>query len=157
MNIPNELLPLLKQITQSEQVNMEFWLDLESEKLNELFFNLSSQLILSELDLNALPVGYKLVTYIFDWESNCLFSGWYALENLGDSIPEIVKSYQLVGLNQEALAISRASDAWDSIEQDHDKVTMAYDNVENTYSDDEERLNYLSHYFKHNAEKIFYI
>ena len=44
MIISNELIPILKNITQSKDISIEFWNDLEGEELNEMFFSLASEL-----------------------------------------------------------------------------------------------------------------
>ena len=156
MNIPSELTPLLEKVTQDNGVGLDFWNELEGEDLNELFFTLATELILSDLDENTIPLGYKLVAYIYHWESNCLFSGWYAIENYSDMLPTIIDCYKQVGLEQEALAIAKACEAWDSEEQDHDKVGAAYGSVDNPYKNEDDRFVYLSNYFKTNSQFLFY-
>lgn len=156
MDIPKELIPILEKITQNKNVGIEFWNDLEGEDLDELFFSLAAELVLSDLDEDSIPLGYKLAAYIYHWESNCLFSGWYAIENCGDMLPTVTECYKQVGLTQEALAIKKASEAWVSEEQDHDKVGAAYSSVDNPYKDQDVRFNYLSKHLKNNSKSLFY-
>lgn len=156
MKIPKELIEVLEKINQGKNIDVEFWNDLEGEDLNEQFFLLATELILSDIDEDSIPVGYKLAAYIYHWESNCLFSGWYAIENYRDMLPAIIDSYKQVGLTQEARALELANEAWDSEEQDHDKVGAAYGSVDNPYKEEDDRFDYLSNYFKTNASKLFY-
>ena len=156
MCLPKELIPILEKITKEKGIGLEFWSELDGDELDDMLFNLSSELMLSEVDENSIPIGYKLVAYIYHWESSCLFSGWYALENYGDMLPAIIECYDRVGLSQEALALKRASQAWDSVAQDHEKVGAAYSSVENPYKDEDSRLEYLGNYFKENSNVLFY-
>ena len=155
MRLPESIRPILEKITNRTDDKIEFWNYAHGEQLTDLFFQLSSELILSELDENSLPKGYKLVAYLFYWEQNCQFSGWFAFENLKDSIDSIVQAYRDIGLVGEANGIAKAMEEWFRSDGDDVKVGEAYSSVENQYKVDFDRFNYFNDYFNDNKE-LFY-
>ncbi|MEZ5470979.1 MAG: hypothetical protein R3E90_04305 [Marinicella sp.] len=124
--------------------------------LTEKLFEFSSALMIEQIELTSLPKGYGLVAYIFYWETNCQFSGWYALENLSDCLDVIINSYNDIGLKEEAMGIQKAAEVWDETLQNYDEVTVAYKSVSNPYADENNRWDYINAYLKKNASALFY-
>ena len=154
--LPPEVIPFLEKVIQGKCRSVEFWNQLSGEELTDLLFELSSLLYDSDLNGEKLPLGYTYLTFIYHWESNCQFSGWYAIQNYHDDLPVIIECYSKVGLVDEAKAINLAADKWFESDQDYDAVSEAYSAVDNKYSVDFERLEYLSQYFRDNADTLFY-
>lgn len=155
-DLPEIVKPILQKISGSDTDQFEFWKYLEKMDLTEKFFELSSELMLSDLVIADLPDGYILVTYIFYWETNCQFSGWYALENLSPTLDLITSCYEEVGLKAEATGILKAAKVWCAEKQNYEEVTEAYQSVNNLYNDENKRWEYLNKYFKNNEDSLFY-
>jgi len=156
MEIPGEVKPILEKIVDDTACSIEFWKEAKGEELTDMFFELSSELMLSDLDEDMLPIGYKLVGYIYYWETNCQFSGWYAIQNKADELDTIIECYKLVGLAAEADGIKKASEKWFETDGDHEAAGNAYSSISNEYSTDFDRWDYLSDYFVNNAKSLFY-
>ena len=157
MTIPKKLVPILENVTGSSGKGLEFWLYLTDMNLTEKFFELSSQLMIKQLDLASLPKGYELVALIYYWETNCQFSGWYAFANLSSYQEEIIQCYTEIGLLEESQAIKKAAEVWDEEIQNYDEVTNAYRSIPNSYFDENKRWSYLNEYFSTHAKALFYI
>ena len=155
MKIPEKIKPILLKITKPEGHELEFWKFLDGDQLTDKLFELSSELILSELDEDTLPKGYKLVAYLYYWEHNCQFSGWYAFHNLKSYTSKIIECYREIGMSSEASALEKAEIAWFESDGDHDKTGVAYGSVENEYKVDFDRFDFFIDYFKKNAH-LFY-
>jgi hypothetical protein len=156
MTIPNQLVPILKKLTVESDQKLSFWLYLDHMDLTEKLFELSSALMIEQIELTGLPKGYQIIAYIFYWETNCQFSGWYALENLSGYLGEIVNSYKEIGLDDEALGIQKAAELWDESLQNYDEVSAAYKSVSNPYADENMRWDYINKFIKKNANSLFY-
>ncbi|NIB44368.1 hypothetical protein HBA55_32540 [Pseudomaricurvus alkylphenolicus] len=156
MNIPKNILPLLQKITTVRGCDLEFWNSLEGDELIDMMFKLSGELMMSDIDEDSIPEGYVLLAYIFYWETNCLFSGWYAIENKRDEMDKIIRCYRKVGLNGEADALVKAVEVWFSSKQNHERVGTAYHSVPNDFEDEGARLTYLADYFARNADNLLY-
>jgi len=156
MKLPEEILPILAKITDGKECELEFWKTLEGDSLIDMYMDLSSELIMSDIEQDSIPIGYVHLAYVFYWETNCQFSGWYAIENKQDEMPMILSCYEAIGLNSEAKALEAAVSEWFASEQDHDRVGAAYSSVPNKYSDEDDRFEYLADYFTKNATKILY-
>lgn len=154
--IPKQLNTILENITADLSQGKEFWVYLNGMDLTEKFFELSSQLMIEELNLKSLPKGYELVALIFYWETNCQFSGWYALENLSSYLDEIISCYSEIGLKGEADGIKEAAEVWDEQLQNYEEVTTAYKSISNPYSDENKRWDFINTYLKSYADSLFY-
>ena len=120
-----------------------------------MLLELAAELAISNLKLNALPKGYRLVATLFQWENECQTEGWNAFEWTPD-IAEIVQAFYEVGLTQESEAISRAAAAWALSGEDYDAADEAYHEQSNGYKIDLDRFEYLVDYFCEHADEIFY-
>lgn len=156
MQVPQVILPILENISSAKSCTPEFWRDLDGDSLIDAFFDLSGELMMSDIEEESIPAGYILLAYIFYWETNCQFSGWFAIANKKDEIEKILSCYRQVGLNGEAEALKAAVQTWFSTQQDHDAVGAAYRKVENPYSEEEKRFAYLAKHFKNNADSLLY-
>lgn len=156
MEVPKVILPILEKISSARSCAPEFWRELDGDSLIDAFFDLSGELMMSDIEEERNPVGYVQLAYIFYWETNCQFSGWYAIENKKDELDKILQCYMQVGLVGEAHALEAAVKMWFATEQDHDAVGAAYRKVENPYREEEKRFLYLANYFKDNAESLLY-
>lgn len=156
MRVPEKILPILEKISGARSCAPEFWRQLDGDSLIDAFFDLSGELMMSDIEEDSIPAGYILLAYIFYWETNCQFSGWYAIENKQDEMEKILSCYEKVGLHSEANALKAAVKTWFSTDQDHDAVGAAYRTVENCYSEEEVRFSYLANYFKDNAGTLLY-
>lgn len=157
MHLPDSILPILKKITEGKESDIEFWRSLDGDDLIEAFFELSGELMMADLEEDSLPEGYVLLAYIFYWETNCQFSGWYAIENKRHEMDKIKSCYRKVGLPSEATALEKAVEVWFSSNQDHDAVGRAYRSITNEYSDEQVRFEYLAKYFAANANRLLYL
>lgn len=156
MRLPEEILPILEKITEIKGCETEFWKSLEGYDLTEMWFQLSSELLMSDIEEYTIPNGYVLLAYIFDWESNCQFSGWYAIENKKDELDKIQDCYRQVGLESEANALAKAKEAWFKSNQNHEIVGEAYRSEPNDYREANDRFDFLSSYFSANASSLLY-
>ncbi len=156
MKLPGSLVPILEKITKQRDCGVEFWKSLSGDDLIDMLFDLSGELMLSDIDEGSIPEGYVLLAYIFYWETNCQFSGWYAIENKQDEMEKILSCYRKVGLTEEADALTKAVETWFATNQDHEKVGAAYSTVANRFSDEADRFLYLANYFSDNADRLLY-
>ena len=156
MEIPKNIVTILKKMADPKVNEFEFWNYLDGMDLTEKFFELSSQMMINAINFDKLPKGYRLATYIYYWETNCQFSGWYALENLSSELNEITRSYEDVGLTEEANSICKAAEVWNAETQNYDAVNVAYQSTSNPYSEENLRWEYLNQFFKKNASSLFY-
>jgi len=60
--------------------------------------------MMSDIDESSIPEGYIILAYIFYWEQNCQFSGWYAMENKQHELAKFLSCYEMFGLTSEAEA-----------------------------------------------------
>ncbi|WP_020210275.1 hypothetical protein [Gilvimarinus chinensis] len=156
MKVPDSVVPLLQKVTSQRACEIEFWRYLKEEDFLDSLFQLSDELMLSEIEESSLPEGYFLVAYIFNWETNCQFSDWYAIENKRDEMEKIILCYREVGLYSEAAALTKAVKAWEVSQRDEAAVSLAYKSVSNKYSDEDVRFEYLADFFSRYSDSCFY-
>lgn len=156
MKLPDSIIPLLETITsRNDERTPEFWLSDDPALIDE-YVDLANQIFLCGLDPNDLPQGYSLVAALFDWESNCQMSGWYAIENRASEIERVAEAYRKVGLEAEGTAILAAAQAWSESSGDSDATGRAYSEVPNRFRKDVDRWQYLISFFNKNARELFY-
>lgn len=163
-SIPTSMFPILESIVEergvSDEIGIEFWRIEDDEELCELFFDLRSAFDTHDIDeseLEQLPEGYKIVNYIFGFESACMSEGWNAFSSLSpEQIHDISWAYNYVGQKAEARAIEKAYDTWISSEEDDDAAADAYSSVENEFEDELERRKAVAIYLRDN-ESLFYV
>jgi hypothetical protein len=135
----------------------QIWRTSDSRTWVDTFTEFGIELFESGLDFAQLPEGYGLVAHLFDWEAQCSFDAWMAIENRKDTLPEIIESYRRVGLIAEAQGLTEAIGAWKEHGLDHDAIGKAYGSVENRHKTEMDRLEYLACYFVENADGLFYL
>lgn len=159
--LPSDVIPILKVVSESNLTPagcpLEVWRCSQEDARPDVLMELGIALFNSELRLSSLPIGYSLVAYIFDWEAQCQFDGWHALESRAAVLDQIVESFEYVGLPNEARAIARASQAWMRAESAQKAASSAYGELPSEYPVDEDRFRYLSSYFSKNACQLFYL
>ena len=152
MQLPGKIVPILEQTVRSPLLPMgfpvEIWRADDHRKWIEAFTELGRLLFASDIPEESLPRAYAQVAYIFDWESQCQFSGWHAFANRAEVMGRVIESYEEVGLEQEAVALKAALKAWIQSNGDVDATTAAYDLHRHQYSIDLDRLEHLVCYFR---------
>ncbi|GAA5072511.1 hypothetical protein [Lysobacter panacisoli] len=160
MSLPESVRPILESVirqpTVARGLPLEFWRHPDHRAWIDAFTELAIALTQSDLDEASLPRGYVLIAYLFDWEAQCQFSGWHALENRRNELPAIFVAYEEVGLEGEAEALRRALQAWDASGGDHVAAGAAYNTTRHGYSVDLDRLEYLAGYFIDHADRLLY-
>jgi len=156
-SLPSSVRPLLVGVTGYNDARMMFWEHLPPDRAVDLFFELASALMSSDLVAEDLPRGYVQVAYLFNWEAHCQFSGWYALQNNQADLDLITACFREVGLPAEADAVAAAADAWFRSGGDHERASAAYSAVPNGLRIDVDRFGYLARYFSDNADRLFHI
>ncbi|WP_347986037.1 hypothetical protein [Methylomonas sp. AM2-LC] len=161
MQLPTQVIPILEAVSKSpvapKNTPIEIWKANNHSNCIDLFMELGIALFNSDIAEEGLPKGYILVAYLFDWEAQCQFSGWYAFGNREATIQRVIDSYKAVGLRCEADALERGYDAWLSTDGDVDAVTTAYNDLPNEYTVDIDRMEFLVSYFVDNANSLFYL
>jgi len=155
LQIPEQVLPILERIKTANSLPLEFWHADNGNRIMDCFFALAAELTLSELDLQPLPAGYRLVALLFQWESECQSEGWNAFA-WTSNINEVAQAYSDVGLEIEGTAISRAAAAWSTDHDDDVAINVAYNEGRNPYSGDLDRLEYLVDFLCERAGELFY-
>lgn len=155
MKLPTTIVPLLEEVSRQYREPLEFWAA-DHPDLIDAYYGLAAQITLSNIQLELLPRGYSLLATIFDWESNCLMSGWYAIANRASKIESIASAFKEVGLESESRAVVCAANAWFATDGDSKATGKAYSGVPNEYRDETDRTKYLIHYFHKNSSKLFY-
>jgi len=159
--LPPEVIPIIEKTLNSPLVAdgtpLEVWKASNHRTWIDTLTELGIELYLSELDFDRLPTGYGLLAHLFDWEAQCAFDGWSAIENRQDTLPTIIKGYRRVGLQLEAEGLAKAIEVWTEHGLDHYAIGKAYGSVENEYKIEEDRLEYLACFFVDNAERLFYL
>lgn len=160
MRVPAEVLPVLEAVSNNPRfkgrVPVETWRTEDHRLWIDAFLELGCELYASDIGEEGLPEGYLLAAYLFDWESQCQFSGWYALSNRSDTIDRVIEYYRRVGLADEAEAVARADAAWRASGGSHEQAAAAYGLARPRFSD-EERLEHMACYLVDNANTLFYL
>lgn len=160
MSLPESVRPILETVVRQPGVAhglpLEFWRHPDHRTWIDAFMELAIALDQSDLDAASLPRGYALIASLFDWEMQCQYSGWHALDNRRDALASICIAYEEVGLAGEAEALRRAFAAWDASDGDHTATSAAYGAAAHDYSVDLDRLEYLAGYFIDHADRLLY-
>ncbi len=158
--LPIEVIPILEKVMLSKltphDLPIEVWTYPNHLHWVDIFLEFGTELFNSGLDFSKLPAGYGMVSYIFDWEVQNQFSGWYALENRAYCINEICSSYAAAGFPREASGISNAFQVWDRELQNYDQVSKAYLKEKPEFESDIVRMENLVCFFIDNANALFY-
>jgi hypothetical protein len=156
LHIPEQIIPILRKVAAASSLGLEFWHADDGNRIMDCFFDLATELTLSELELQpTLPAGYRLVALLFQWESECQSEGWNAFA-WTPNIGEVVQAYSDAGLDVEGGAISRAAAAWAINHDDEVTISAAYSEKPNPYSVDQDRLEYLVNFLCERADQLFY-
>ena len=155
MKLPDQVKPVLEKVAAKFRLPVELWHSENGPRILDAFCELAAKLDESELDPDQLPDGYLLLALLFGWESECQFEGWNAFAWKRNEIGAIVVAFRLVGLADEASALSRAFEAWLADHDDHDAISRAYGEGTNSMSDSD-RMEYLTDYFCNHAAEMFY-
>lgn len=125
-----------------------FW-DIEDDQVLEdfLFDDLLAGLYgESDLDWANLPPGYEPLLRVLEFERHCQFEGWTAVSNKGaDEMRFICESYQVLGLDDEARALTAVTEAYVKLGDDdhddfHEILGQAYRTTPNETPEIEDRL-----------------
>jgi hypothetical protein len=161
MKIPSDIIPILDSVVQSKltpnDCPREIWHYNNHHVWVDIFLEFGIKLYNSGLDFLHFPKGYGLAAYIFDWEAQCQFDSWLAIDNRWDTLDKTIEAYKIVGLPREALAIKLAKESWRATQGNYDSVSSAYYSAKSEYPEDLDRLENVVCFFIDNAEKIFYI
>lgn len=161
MRLPEEVRPILHETINSPAVEpgapLEIWKTRDHRRWIDLFMEFGSKLFNSDLDAETLPRGYGLVGYLMDWEAQCQFEGWHAIDSRLDFLGFVIAGYRVVGLDGEADALSKAVAAWTESGGDYDYTNEAYNSVTNDSTVDLDRLEHMVCFFVDNAEMLFYV
>ncbi len=159
-NLPKLVIPILEKVRESKltpsNLELEVWNYPNHQAWVDIFLELGIELFNSDLDASELPIGYKIVGFIFDWESQNQFDGWLALTNRANFIPEICHCYELVGLPREAQSIRNAFDVWNSEINNYEEAAEAYSQGNPEYPDELTRMENVVCYLIDNKEELFY-
>lgn len=160
MQIPTAIVPLLEETVQSPLLKgfpLEIWKAEDHRRWIDAFMAFGRLLYNSDIPEQSLPRAYAHVAYLFDWEAQCQFSGWYAFENRAEAIDRVLQSYSEIGLSAESRALSAALKAWKDSSGSHEAASDAYDDFRHELSVDLDRLEHMVCYFVDNAHRLFYV
>jgi len=123
-------------------------------------------LLAAELDvpdaaemLEDLPAGYGVVFSIFKWEQSRAGEGFATgIENSGiELVAEAAKSYELVGMVEEASALRRVLQQHSQTPRDYSTLNTMYESEPNPYRDDWSRIPHLVRLLCTSADRYFYV
>lgn len=126
----------------------QFWTIQDDDDLHDFLFE-DLLALYGEIDLTILPIGYKPLLLVLEFERHCDFSGWHAVENKTDNeLGEIIESYDFIELKGEAKALRAVVKAYallsDSMKEDlNECLGKAYGGVDNDCSDPDDRMEAL--------------
>jgi hypothetical protein len=85
MKIPSDIISILDDVIQSKltpnDCPNEIWRYKNHRAWVDIFLVFGIKLYDSGLDFLNFPKGYGLAAYIFDWEVQCQFDSWLAIDN----------------------------------------------------------------------------
>ena len=122
-------------------------------------------LLASELDLPntaevlaGLPIGYRIVFSIFNWEKSRAGEGFVAgIENSGiEPVAAAADSYELMGMVEEAISLRKVLHQYEKTPLDFDAVQEAYGEKTNPNREDWDRIPQLVRKLSVNADRYFY-
>ncbi len=161
MQLPATVIPILEATVRGPAVArglpLEFWRHGDHRTWIDAFMEFGAALQASDIPQDELPRGYGLIAHLFDWEAQCQFSGWNALDNRRSTIDDVIGAYDTVGLHGEAAALRRAFVAWDVSGGDHEATSAAYGQETHDYCVDLDRLEYLAAHFIDHADELLYV
>lgn len=109
-----------------------------------------------QVELDELPPGYGPLVTVLEFERHCQFEGWTAVSNKGaEETVSIIESYRVVGLSDEAAALSKVLEAYVALADDedeafHDKLGAAYRSMRNSTPEIEDRIPVILAYVRNN-------
>jgi|CXWL01.1.fsa_nt_gi hypothetical protein len=158
MSIPTAVMPLLEQVRRTlpgRDVPLAFW-QLDSGKaILDGFMDLAGRLKKSDIDLELLPKGYEIVALLFSWESECRSEGWGAFENTSEGdFERVCCLFGEVGLERESLSLRAQMISYQADPADIEALVSVGERMRHEYSDDLDRLEYLTQYLCDNADSL---
>lgn len=139
---------------------MPFW-DSDSEGVpEEGMYQLASELDLPNTEelLAKLPLGYRLVYSIFNWEQSRAGEGFSAgIDNSGVALVAMAAtSYRELGMSEESLALSQVLDHFAEFPEDAAGLQAIYDSVPNPFAQDWDRIPHAVRTLCTRAKSLFY-
>ncbi len=160
--LPDNIVPYLQAVNQrmfEGQAPLDFWRMDDDRSIVTGFMDLAGLLQLAILDgetHETWPSGYKMLMVLFQWEAEAQSDGWNQyFESSDDHIEGVCSLYKFVGLPDEAQSIRRARNAGNQSGLVED-VSAAYGAATHPYSADLDRLDFLAHWFRDNADFYLY-
>ncbi len=137
-----------------------FWQS-DSEGIpEEGMYLLAAELHLPDTEalLDGLPVGYRIVFTIFNWEQSRAGEGFATgIENSGAGlVAAAASSYALVGMSEEARALRKVLEQYARTPHDFEALDAAYEANPNPNRDDWNRIPHLVRTLCANADHYFY-
>jgi len=160
VKLPSTVIPLLQQTVRSPLLKgfpLEIWKSEDHRRWVDAFMEFGTLLYNSDVPEESLPHAYAQVAYLFDWEAQCQFSGWFAFSNRAETIARAIECYSEIGLLAESKALTAALKAWQDSEGSHEAASEAYNALRHDYSVDLDRLEHMVCYFIDNADALFYV
>ena len=155
MSIPTEVMPVLEQVRETlpgKSVPLAFWQVDSGKIILDGFMDLAARLKMADIEIEALPRGYKIVAVLFGWESECQSEGWGAFENTSeDEFEELCQLYAEVGLEQEAVSLREQMSSFEADPEDIEALVAAAERTRHEYSGDLDRLEHVTQYLCDNA------
>jgi hypothetical protein len=108
--------------------------------------------------LADLPVGYRIVFSIFNWEQSRAGEGFSTgIENSGSElVADAANSYEMVGMVEEAAALRRVLQQYVLTPHDFVALDAVYESEPNPYLEDWNRIPHLVRLLCANADSYFY-
>lgn len=158
--LPAVLAPLLAEVARDlrkPELPPDFWTIAHGPTILDAFQSLAALLMLSDIAENEIPKGYVMLTYLFDWETQCQFDGWGAFANIRKhEFERILGFFSDVGLSAEADSLRTQMDAYLLNPEDIEALNRAAERSRHPLSSDLDRLEYLTQYFCDNADALLY-
>lgn len=139
------------------EIELRFWEIKDDNALEEFLFD---DLLAGFDDIHfgsaewaAFPPGYRPLIEVLEFERHQQFEGWTAVSNHGlAEMLSIIQSYKILGLHDEARALSSVLDAFrdhgDSEPGFHDRMERAYRSAGHATPDIEDRMPFIHQFIR---------
>jgi hypothetical protein len=138
-----------------------FWLSDSEGVPEEGMYQLAFELDVKNTEqlLGKLPLGYRIVFTIFNWEHSRAGEGFKTgIENVGEDLVESAATcYEAVDMAEEALALRQMLERYRESPLDYEQIQAGYDAITNPYRDDWNRIPLLVRHLSRHADKYFCI
>jgi hypothetical protein len=147
----------MKAVPEEFSRERTFW-DIEDDAVLEdfLYEDVLDLVLLGGFDAAVLPKGYAPLINVLEFERHCQFEGWHAVSNRSDVMPLIIQSYRFVVLADEANALTKVFEAFQTVDEEsehfHEVLTAAYGSVPNTTPEIEDRLPLILNFVRSHPE-----